>query len=352
MTALTKYQRLESAALWRDAAGGSRREVRIAMGDATLVISDLKNDRALAHWSLPAIQRLNPGISPARFAPGPDAAEDIEIEDPEMIAALSRVDAIIRSRQPHPGRLRTVSFLAGAVIVVGLGLFWLPRAIVDQASRMVPPETRAGIGQLLMADLFRLSGAACTAPEGRAALGRLGTRLFPAPSADAGPSGELIVLAEGLADTRHLPGGTILIGRPLVEASASPEALAGFILAEAARADANDPLADLLNWAGVRASLGLLASGTLRPERIVGYAERLLTLPSPAPRDRLLAARMVAAGVAPAAYATAAGLTPAEADALAAAVDAQAAGTAGGAVAQGPVLADADWVALQAICDG
>jgi hypothetical protein len=234
-----------------------------------------------------------------------------------------------------------------------------------------------------MADVFRLSGAACTSPEGRAALGRLGERLF-GPGRGGGPgsgagSGDLIVLAEGLADTRHLPGGIILIGRPLVESSGSPEALAGFVLAEAARADSADPLADLLNWAGVRASLGLLASGSLRPERILGYAERLLTLPPTAPEDRFLAERMARAGVAPAAYATAAGLSPAAAEKLAAAVEARtalpasgaSAADAGTATAAAPggqgtteptdrpaaatsaaILSDADWVALQAICEG
>jgi hypothetical protein len=342
MTALTKYQRLESSALWRDAAGGPRREVRIAMGDATLVISDLKNDRALAHWSLPAIERANPGLLPARFVPGPDAAEEIEVGDPEMVAALSKVDAIIRARRPHPGRLRAAMLASGAVVVVALCLFWLPRAIVTEASRMVPPETRAAIGHMLMTDVFRVSGAACTAPEGRAALSRLGARLF------GGTGGDLIVLAQGLADTRHLPGGTILIGRPLVESSPTPEALAGFILAEAARADAADPLTDLLNWAGVRASLGLLASGSLRPDRIVGYAERLLTLPAPEVPERRLAARLAEAGIAPAAYATAAGLSPAAAEALATDTAAQGGKAQNGA----PVLSDADWVALQAICDG
>jgi hypothetical protein len=213
---------------------------------------------------------------------------------------------------------------------------------------MVPPESRAAIGRALMADMFRISGAACTAPEGRAALTRLGVRLF-------GPgAGDLIVLASGLDDTRHLPGGTILIGRPLVESSPSPDVLAGFLLAEAARADASDPLADLLNWTGVRASLGLLASGTLRPERIVGYAERLLTLPATAAPERLLAARMAAAGIDPAPYATAAGMSRAAAEGLAATAAAQAASGKGVVLADAgaPVLSDADWVALQAICDG
>ncbi|MGL4279888.1 MAG: hypothetical protein ACRCS0_05955, partial [Albidovulum sp.] len=66
MTALREYQRLESTGLWRDAPGAQKREVFVAFGDATLVISEAKSHRPLTHWSLPAIQRLNPGQMPAR----------------------------------------------------------------------------------------------------------------------------------------------------------------------------------------------------------------------------------------------------------------------------------------------
>ena len=60
MTALPEYQRLECSGLWRDGPGAQRREVIVAFGDATLVIADARSDRALAHWSLPAVLRLQP----------------------------------------------------------------------------------------------------------------------------------------------------------------------------------------------------------------------------------------------------------------------------------------------------
>lgn len=60
MTALDKYVRLESGGLWRADANAQRRDVGISFGDATLVIADTAG-RPVAHWSLPAITRLNPG---------------------------------------------------------------------------------------------------------------------------------------------------------------------------------------------------------------------------------------------------------------------------------------------------
>ncbi|MFN0116542.1 MAG: hypothetical protein ACKVPY_17870 [Paracoccaceae bacterium] len=335
MTALREYQRLEAPGLWRDAQGGPRREVIVALGDATLVISDGRTNRALAHWSLPAIGRANPGLVPARFAPGPDSAEDLEIDDPAMVAALSRVKHLIEARRPHPGRLRLALVLAAAALLLLSGLVWVPRALVAEAARAAPDETRAAIGRALMADVFRLTGAACTAPEGRAALERLSARL------SGSGAGDLIVLATGLSGTRHLPGGAILIGRSTVEASPSPEALAGELLAEAARMDAADPLAELLAWSGARAAFGLLTTGELNPDRMVGYAEVLLTRPPAAPGVDRLADRFRQAEVDPGAWLAAAPLIPADAGELAERL----AGAPGR-----PVMPDADWVALRDIC--
>ncbi len=55
MTALTEYDRLECAAVWRAAPEAQRRDVFVSVGDATLVITD-NADRVLAHWSLAAVR--------------------------------------------------------------------------------------------------------------------------------------------------------------------------------------------------------------------------------------------------------------------------------------------------------
>ena len=60
MTALKKYQRLESPGLWRDTPEAQRREVVVAFREATLVLSDPRTERALTHWSLPAVERREP----------------------------------------------------------------------------------------------------------------------------------------------------------------------------------------------------------------------------------------------------------------------------------------------------
>ena len=93
MTALKKYQKLECSGLWRESAVGQRREVIANLGETSLILADPKRDTALAHWSLPAVKRLNPGEMPALFAPGPSDGETLEIDDHDMIAALETVRA-------------------------------------------------------------------------------------------------------------------------------------------------------------------------------------------------------------------------------------------------------------------
>ena len=59
--------RLEALGLWRASPKAQRLNVAVSIGDATLTLTDL-SDTPLAHWSLPAVQRLNPGGTPALYA--------------------------------------------------------------------------------------------------------------------------------------------------------------------------------------------------------------------------------------------------------------------------------------------
>ncbi len=339
MTALHEYQRLECTGLWRDAPESQRRDVLVSFGDASLIIRELPSERALSHWSLPAVVRRNPGRMPAIFAPGPDMVEELEIDDESMIAAIAKVHAIIARRRPHPGRLRG-AFLAGVAAAIGAAaLFWLPGALIRHTASVLPASTRADLGQAILQDVIRLTGQPCNAPEGREALARLGQKLL-------GPDGRLVVLPEGLATALHLPGKIVAIGRPLVEGEEGPEVAAGYVLAERTRAETTDPVPDALRFGGLSASIHLLTSGNVPGAAFHGYGERLLkATPQPVDPEALLA-RFRAAGVSAAPYAYALDKTGEttlpliEADPFASTPP------------PGPLIDDNDWVALQGLCGG
>lgn len=339
MTALRKYQKLEGTGLWRETPEAQRREVVVAFGDATLILSDPRTGIALSHWSLPAVTRLNPGGTPAIYAPDPSGDETLELDDSTLLGAIETVRGALAAAQPRPGRLRfgVVAGVFAALIL--LTVFWLPGALVRQTAEMVPDSKRAEIGRQALADVTRLTGLPCASPLGTGAASRLSDRLF-------GPGkAQILILRDSPRPSAHLPGGLILLSRALVESPDSPQIAAGYALAEQTRAAALDPLVPVLDHAGLPATLRLLTSGTLPRDTLSGYAETLLTgLPAAIPDETLLAS-FADAGVATGPYARAVDPTGTTVRAL---ID----GDPLGDTLAPALLSDEDWVSLQAICQG
>lgn len=285
MTALKKYQRLESPGLWRETPDAQRREVVVAFREATLVLFDPRTDVPLSHWSLPAVERLNGTEFPALFAPGHEAEESLEIEDSMMVAAIEQIRTAVHRGSPRPGRLRG-SILGGALLaVLAVGVIFLPETIKSHTASVLPSATRLAIGTAALADIARLTGTPCSTPLGTRSLGLLAERLFGAGA----PT--LLVLRDGMDRPGHLPGRITLLPRKLVEGAANPDVLAGYVLAETERGIARDPLVDVLDHAGLIATVRLLATGTLPEGAVDGYGEVFLrTEPTPVNDETLLAA--------------------------------------------------------------
>ncbi|MCO6383655.1 MAG: hypothetical protein JXQ91_17245 [Vannielia sp.] len=336
MTALKEYQRLESVGLWQPTPEAQRQNVTVSFGDASLSISDGAG-RALSHWSLAAVERVNPGEVPALYAPSAEAVELLEIEDDTMIEAVERVRQVIARSRPREGWLRRIILWGGSAALAVAAVVWLPDALTSHTVRVVPEPTRAALGGQVFRAIGRVSGAPCRSPRGDRALARLYTRLL-APT-----KGGLLVLRGGIRDTVALPGGLILMNRALVEDYENPDVAAGYVLAEAARSAQSDPLERLLDHAGLIATIRLLTTGELPEATLDAYAEALVAAPPAAVPTEALLDGFEAARVASTPYAYAldvsgeSTLPLIEADPM-----------RGGGAQQ--VLADADWVALQGIC--
>jgi len=338
MTALSDYQRLETTGIWRSAPDAQRRDVVVAVGEATLVMTD-KSERPLAHWSLAAIERRNPGKTPAVYAPGPDATEHLEVSDDEMIAAIERVRRAVERSRPRPGRLRTRIAVGLAAAVVMLGFLWVPDALIRQAARVAPEAARVEIGEAVLGDLGRIAGQSCSSTAGDRALARLKTRLLgPGP-------GRIVVIRDALPASGHLPGGIMLVSSKLVEDHETPEVAAGFLLAEKVAAAQTDPLLRLLDWTGTGAAFSLLTTGEIPEDHLRDYAEFLLGSEGARVPDAALLAAFAEAGVRASPYAYARDITG---EATVALIEADPVPPGGART----ILSDGDWVALQGICGG
>lgn len=341
MTALTKYDRLEAAGLWRAAPDRQRVDVIVSIGDATLTIKDMR-DQALAHWSLAAIARANPGKRPALFHPEGDPSETLEIaaDEDEMIRSIEKLRRAVERARPRKGRLRGV--LTFGVLAAGLAAaaVFLPGALVDHALRVVPDVKRAEIGNALLSEMQRATGVPCGNASAQAALIELTQRL----STDDAPT-YLAVMRAGVRGAIHMPGGVILISRTLVEDHESPEVVAGYVIAEQTRRAASDPLRHLLQSAGSFATLRLLTTSRMPLVSINDHAKQLLTEPPTPLEIEPLLARFAALAVPSAPYGYAVDVTGEltlpliEGDPVA--------GDAARAI-----MPDASWVRLQTICEG
>jgi len=337
MTALKKFARLEATGLWRASPEDQRREVVVSIGDATLMISDMQ-DRAITHWSLAAVERANPGERPALYYPDGDRGETLELgrDEAQMIDAIEKLRRAVARARPHPGRLRGLGLALSIGLVLAAGMFWLPGAITAHATQVVPPVKRIEIGDALKTRIERIAGPACATPAGQRSLSLLRARLGTGP---------ISILPGATVSSLHLPGGEILIGAALIEDYEEPDVAAGFILVEALRAKEADPLRDMLEVTGLRSAFHLLTTGGFRPETLDFYAEHLLRAPRLSPTPEPYLAGFAAAELRSTPYAYALDVTGEtvlgfiEGDPMAGQDPA-------------PLLADAAWLRLQAICGG
>lgn len=336
MTALKKYQRLECPGIWRETPETEGREVIVSFREASLILSDPATEFAVSHWSLPAVERVNPGKMPAVFSPGKNDPETLEIDDKYMLAALDTVRGALEAARPRPGRLRHWA-LAGATALVLSGFFWMPGALVSHAIAVAPEATRVRLGEMALTEMVHLTGAPCADPFGRRAAANLSTRIFRAEPV------QIIVVPQGLTRPIHLPNRQILVPRNLVEQQDNPAPLAGYAIAERARAAAVDPLRPLLEHAGVAATLRLLTTGALPQSALDGYAEALVTAAPTEVSDADLLPRFTEAEVPSTPYARAVDPTGATVRGL---IDRDPFASQPAP----PILPDEDWIGLSTIC--
>ncbi|TNC71499.1 hypothetical protein [Rubellimicrobium roseum] len=337
MTALSRYARLESTGRWRAAPGEGGREVVVSFGHATLVLAD-GSGLPLAHWSLPAVTRLNPGTRPALYAPDEAGSETLEIDDEIMVSAIETVRRSVARARGGPHRLRRALWPTLAVLAAFLGLVWFPGAVRREALEVVPLSKRTEIGATLLGHLQSRLGPACRDPLGAEALQQLHDRAL-------GQGGHAVVLPLGPAAPLVLPGHIAVVPRDLVERAAEPAVVAGHLLAAEATLDGDDPLGLLLDEVGVWATLRLLVTGNLDPAVLEAHAATLLAATPTEPDADLLGPAFAQAEVPLAPWALDLDPTGDTVEDLVAA-DAY-------AQAEAPILiSDSEWVALQGICQG
>lgn len=297
MTALTEFQRLEAQGQWRAGPSDTSREVVVSLGDATLIIRDPRSETPLSHWSLPAVTRLNPGRSPAIYAPGTEGADEtVEIDDPLMRDAIERVHRAIESRRAHPGRLRGVLTVVAIMILLGGLIVWLPGAIIRHAGRIAPPAQARDVGQMVLTDITASTGKVCSRASGQQVLDWLIPRIL-------GDQSKVRVVPGPLNSAIRLPGNLYVMGNDLLQGAGGAEAVAGHLIAASLARSDEEIRQIVLADTGVMAAIRLMTLGSLPDSAVEGTGLKLLSAPAPRPDDQILLGAMETARISSEPYA-------------------------------------------------
>ena len=269
MTAIKKYQRLESMGLWRQHDNPQRIEVVVSFGDATLLLTDLQN-RPLTHWSLAAIEQVQKTKDGVIFSADPSASETLQIDDPLMIDAINQIRRSIDSTRAHPGQLRRFLGWGIWILVFIVLAFLMPGIIKRHAAQIMPEITAKAVGKDIQTAIVQTTGPICTSPAVKRILSKLNLRL-------KGPQDSRILLARlGMRNAISLPGGVMMINQELLRNSDDPAVLAGYILARRASQQDISDKQRMFGALSLIQALRFFATGAIEPSALQDYANTLL----------------------------------------------------------------------------
>ncbi|NNL18812.1 MAG: M48 family metallopeptidase [Boseongicola sp.] len=294
------------------------------------------------------------------------------LTDPASVSVLRHRVPKLPTRSPVRGKGRVLAWAAAAVASVFLIVFVLVPVMADQMARILPPSGEEALGDATLEQIQIALGTDfsplnfCETPEGTAAMDLMlervsGFRLdLPYPV-------KVSVLDHPMINAFALPGGQVVFFRGILEAADSPDEIAAVLAHEIGHVAARDPTRIALRSAGSLGVLGLLFGDFAGGAAVLFLVEQLIqadyTRQAEAAADAYGIALLQEADVDPAAlgalfqklldqHGEATGIAahfmshPALGDRIA---TAQAAGE--GLIGTTPVIPDAEWQALQAICN-
>ncbi|MBL4751933.1 MAG: hypothetical protein JKX71_15385 [Amylibacter sp.] len=332
MTALEQFDRLESLGLWKESETSQKKEVIVSFGKASLVLSD-NHDTPLSHWSLGAVEIRKTGDERVLYAPDKTGFETLEITDPTMNKAISKVLQAIHKPKSQRGRIRLLSTLLIMVCLFLLAIFWFPKALTDYTAQIVSDAKAREIGAKLMPHINQYAGQPCQATGTDFVIRKLEDRLTDTSHST------LFITDMGARYSTHLPGGIILANRNLVEGFSGPEVLAGFVLMERVLQKQRPAIHALFSQAGPIATLSFLITGDISDEILGSFAKNLMTRSVTLPDTTALLKIFKAVDISSTPFANAMNNQVLATD----------------DPVKGPfepILTDPEWLALQSICEG
>ena len=350
-------------ALYLDGRAARKRSVLLAFQTDGIAI--LEAGIQLAFWRY---EDLRPAEAPKGVmrlsAAGAPALARLEVPDEEVAKSIE-VRCPDLNRRRHRSEVATLKIVAwsmAAAVSLVLTVVYLIPLSAERLAPLVPIAMEQRLGEAVDGQVRALfGGEACDYAPGVAALETLGRRLEA--EADLPMPATIAVLPSEVVNALALPGGRVYVLNGLLELAESPDELAGVIAHELGHVAARDGLKKLLQTSGSAFLLGLLLGDVTGGGAIVFGAQAMIdssySRKVEAEADGFAAELMRAVGRPPSALGTMLGrldhggserlafllshpVTSDRIDALE---------SAGAPAAVGPpLITDAEWQALKAIC--
>ena len=251
MAKLSDFVRLETHGVWRDSAADPGTRVVALLNEKSLTLVST-NNRPLAHWSIDAVRRINPGETPALFTPDESGDERIELADELFVSVLQELvdPKPEETDESEPQRWLGRAVAGALVVAVCGGLFLASDRIAGGMAGLIPVAKRLQISERILTHLTESVGPECHSAAGANALSVLERRLF------AGEKSIRVIRGMSPA-TVHLPGNILILSSAVLARNSQSVVVAGHLLEEYLRSEQVDTMAELLRFAGISAAAKL-----------------------------------------------------------------------------------------------
>ncbi len=368
----SRLEEVHTRALHFDGKTAAPRENHLRFDDTARALVDDRDDGL--SWAFADLRRLSDqaGDGQVILRLKGDATQRLMIRDADAIRLIEARAPDLDRAPPVPGIWRLWAWGGAAIASVALIIFILVPVIADRLAGFLPPEGERALGEATFEQIRSALDdtgfdglQVCEDADGLAAIAKMEARLTE--TAELPTDLTVHVLDSPIVNAFALPGGFVVFFDGLIKEAGTPEEIAAVFAHEVGHVAARDPTRIALRSAGSIGVLGLLLGDFAGGAAVLFLTERVIqadyTQEAEAAADAYAHEMLLAANLPPSAIATLfERLTvegeehpdivqhfmshPRSSDRIASAIAATPED-----VDFTPILTDAEWQALRAICD-
>ena len=238
------------------------------------------DDDTTVRWPLAEIRQLpdNAAKTNAILRWVNDPVARLVLKDPKLLRSIPH----LHRRAPPHGRGRLAAWALAAVGAVALQVGFLVPLLADNLAVLIPAEGERALGEATFGHIREALNETglnplevCEAPEGSAVLERLVADL--SGKRDFRQDVTVSVLDHHMVNAFALPGGFVVIFQGLIDAADGPDEVAAVMAHEIGHVISRDPTRHALRSAGSIGVLGLLFGDFAGGAAVLFLTERLIS---------------------------------------------------------------------------